>query len=106
MLGWPGPLTHRQFAAWVDWFDGVQHDFPSLDNLYQARVAQRVQQKFADEPEKVELRHQLVRPGELNPDQPQPRPQPKTKEELDRESEALSAMWGAWLGAKSVNKKR
>jgi hypothetical protein len=42
-LGWPGPLTHRQYRAWQAWLDG-QWNRPDRTDHYLMLIAQRVLQ--------------------------------------------------------------
>jgi hypothetical protein len=43
LLGWPGPLTHRQCRAWQDWLDADWNQ-PSRTDHYLMLIAQRVLQ--------------------------------------------------------------
>lgn len=62
MLGWPGPLTARQCAAWVAWRNtcDVQLAPPSLTDWQLMRVAQRVQQVLSRSPNSIKLEDQRV----------------------------------------------
>jgi hypothetical protein len=41
-MGWPGPMTHRQFEAWQSWLDEDMNR-PSKDNYYQMQTTDAVQ---------------------------------------------------------------
>jgi hypothetical protein len=40
LLGWQGPLTHRQFQMWQEWVFIVDKNHPSRDNYYMMQCAQ------------------------------------------------------------------
>ena len=60
LYGWPGPITHRQFVAWLVWLSEEQNR-PSRTDYHIMRVAQRVQQVMRKNPNAVKLDHQQVK---------------------------------------------
>ena len=107
-MGWPGPLTHRQFETWTAWLDGEQHNWPSLSDQYAMRIAQRVQQVLMEHPNEVTLNHQVVTPDDLvrNSGQEQEvesdedMDETMTPEEAAEQTRYWKAVWGARLGVK------
>lgn len=41
IMGWPGPMTNRQFEAWQAWLT-IDLERPSKDNLYQMQTARQI----------------------------------------------------------------
>lgn len=41
LLGWPGPMTHRQYLAWLAWL-GAQWNLPDRNDHYLMQVALEV----------------------------------------------------------------
>lgn len=78
LLGWPGPMTHRQFLAWQAW-RRIDVGVPGKTELYLANVAAEVRrtpgrvwgkepdvalQDLFLKPAEEEDQNQLVQPGE------------------------------------------
>jgi hypothetical protein len=100
-MGWPGPMTHPQFEAWQAWLDEVQFEHPSMTDLHLMRVAQRVEQVLMTEGrDQVTLRHEQVRPDDWKPRKREPE-----LADVERESEMLKRVWGAYLNAWGPSKK-
>ncbi len=54
LLGWPGPMTQRQFVTWVAWLR-VQWDRPDRTDGYLMQVAAEVRRGHVKNPRKVKL---------------------------------------------------
>ena len=66
-MGWPGPMTDRQFRAWQLWL-AFDLNRPSKLETYLMRIAQRAHQGRAANPDAVTLEMQRVEwETELNP---------------------------------------
>lgn len=102
LLGWPGPMTGRQFLAWQEWLHHEQHRRPTLDQLCVLRVAQRIDQKFLDKPDLVTLNHEMVGPDDLGRKTAvsEVNKEVEDKAMIERESDMMRASFGAWLGVK------
>ena len=59
LLGWSGPLTHRQFRCWQAWLE-AEWNAPSRTDHYLMLVAQRVLQAAAKNPGSVTLDGQRI----------------------------------------------
>lgn len=46
-MGWPGPITHRQFLAWKE-FDEAERRRPGLTEFYLMQVAHEARYAFAE----------------------------------------------------------
>jgi len=51
-MGWPGPMTHRQFAAHVAWLD-LQHDVDSKQDVLLTAIAVETRRGWVKNPEDV-----------------------------------------------------
>ena len=48
-LGWTGPLTHRQYMAWVEWRSSVHYwNSPDRSDYYQMQTAREVYLVLSD----------------------------------------------------------
>lgn len=56
VLGWNGPLTHRQFVLWNLWLD-EQLNIPTRDNYYQMQVACETRRMFSKNPQGIKIDH-------------------------------------------------
>jgi hypothetical protein len=54
-MGWPGPMTHRQFIAWCAW-DGMQWNRPDRIEFYIMRLIAEVRRGWVKHPEQVDER--------------------------------------------------
>lgn len=52
VMGWVGPMTHRQFTLWQTWLN-AQLDIPSRDNYYQMQIACEQRRTFSKNPKDV-----------------------------------------------------
>lgn len=55
-MGWPGPMTHRQFEAWQAWL-AEQWNQPSRTDNYLMQIACEVLRTRLKEPGKAEIKH-------------------------------------------------
>ena len=51
--------THREYQAATAWLD-EEMNRPTVDQHYMMRIAQRVQQANVKQPNKVDLKHQIL----------------------------------------------
>ncbi len=51
--------THREYQAATAWLNG-EMNHPTVDQHYMMRIAQRIQQSNAKQPNKVDLKHQML----------------------------------------------
>lgn len=89
-MGWPGPLTHRQFLVWGHWLDG-EWNRPDRGDKYLQQVAYEVRRGNAKHPNRVKFEHlelKFRRRGE--------RPNNLTREQAARISKAK------WIGMVST----
>lgn len=66
LLGWPGPMTHRQFLAWQAWLD-EQWDRPDRTDQYLMQIACEVARANAKHPDRLRLEHFRLRFGAARP---------------------------------------
>jgi hypothetical protein len=91
LLGWGGPLTHRQYRAWRI-FLADQYDRPTQESYYLMQIAQQVHAipaRVWGKADKTPLTSFRLRFGE-------PEERPKSKEEAAAWSRAI---WAARLSA-------
>jgi hypothetical protein len=62
LLGWEGPITHRQFAAWCAW-EEMELDNPSRTDVYLMQVACEVRRAAVKNPGRVKLKDFLLKFG-------------------------------------------
>jgi len=55
-MGWPGPLTHRQYRVWAEW-DKLQWNEPSRTDHYLMAVAAEVRRGNVKHPRNVKTEH-------------------------------------------------
>lgn len=61
LLGWPGPMTHRQYQAWQTWLEH-EWDFPTKDQQYLMSIACEVRRVLAKNPDSHKLEHLKLKP--------------------------------------------
>lgn len=54
-MGWPGPMTHRQFLVWQVWLR-LEWDKPSRSDAYAMQVAAEVRRVLHNKPRTVQLK--------------------------------------------------
>lgn len=91
VLGWDGPMTHRQLLAWDAFFE-ADWNTPSKDNYYVMAVAAEVRRVLHNKPKEVELDHFKLKFGIPKP------VRPMTTEEKIAAMEASKASWKVVLG--------
>lgn len=64
-MGWPGPLTHRQFEAWWAW-RFLDVNMPDRADFYQMQTACEVRRVLQKDPAAVRLDHFLLNFPEPN----------------------------------------
>lgn len=93
MLGWRGPITHRQFLGWQEWRDSLQYwNSPDRHDHYLMQVAREVYYVLASK-----------RDGSLNDfrivfKDPEPQVVMTKEERLRAETKLTKQAWGARLG--------
>lgn len=86
-MGWPGPMTHRQFDAWRAWL-ALQWDRPSRADWYAMQTACEVRRVLSSKPNSVRVEQFAL--------------QFKDQSERHQPADpAQAAQWSkaAWLGA-------
>jgi len=53
-MGWPGPMTHRQFLTWMRWLE-EEDNHPSRTDNYLMQIAAEVCRVLHRKPETVKL---------------------------------------------------
>ena len=91
-------ITHREYLTWQKW-EAQQWNEPSRSDHYLMRVAQRVQQVLAKEPNKITLDHQRVPFRQVKQQAPATKP---TKQTL---TEWTKARWAGMVGLVRKRKK-
>lgn len=61
-MGWPGPMTHRQYLAWDAWLDW-QWDRPGLTEHYLMQAAWVAAQANAKNPRRLKMEQFRLRFG-------------------------------------------
>jgi len=89
LLGWPGPVTNRQFEAWQCW-RGLQWDRPDRTDQYLMQIACEVVRSRVKDPAKVKLSHFKLDFGRSG------RERPVTREQATRWSQA------AWFSSMTM----
>ena len=59
-MDWPGPVTHRQYAAWTEW-DAIEESRPSRADWYAMQTACEVRRVLAKRPGSIKLEHFRLR---------------------------------------------
>ncbi len=60
LMGWEGPMTHRQFTAWMRWLS-VDSKRPKLTDYYLMQVACEVRRKFMRNPGSVKIKEMRLK---------------------------------------------
>lgn len=55
-MGWPGPMTHRQFLTWHAWL-AMEWSRPSRSDYYQMQTACEVRRVLSKKPRQVKIKH-------------------------------------------------
>lgn len=117
-MGWPGPMTHRQFMAWQFW-EAEQWNQPSRSDYYAMLIANRVDHVLAEkkdsnlEPYVIPFGSTgFVRVGDTTPQRRKKGKRRKpadekrgielmasmTREEAEARTKAAKGRWGRYLG--------
>lgn len=54
VMGWNGPMTHRQFVVWQMWLN-EQLNIPTRDNYYQMQIACEQRRTFSKNPASIKM---------------------------------------------------
>lgn len=97
-MGWPGPVTHRQYLLWQIWLD-LQWDRPTLSDYYLMQIAAEVKRVLSKSPNKIKLKDFLLKFGN------QREKVQETPEQAAAKSKAAWVGWvsGVWNAMKSRN---
>ena len=91
-MGWSGPMTHRQYAAWIEWLE-LEWNQPSRDNYYALRIVAEIKRLFSkDAIDLGELKIQFGRPltpQEMPPDDPNGPKRLRSKEDVAKAKEKI-----------------
>jgi hypothetical protein len=55
-MGWDGPVTHRQFLAWMSWME-EQWDMPTRTDYYLMQIDNSVKRVLSKRPSAIKLEH-------------------------------------------------
>jgi hypothetical protein len=94
-MGWPGPVTHRQYMLWHRWF-GLQWNRPSRDNWYLMAIAAEVRRVLSKQPRSIKEKHFKLKFDLENPEGP---PKNLSPEEVKKRKIELSTIAKAKVGA-------
>lgn len=86
-MGWPGPMTHRQFAVWQMWLE-MELDRPTKTEQYLMQIAAEVRRTAVKDPKKVELKHMRLKFNNLD----------ETSMSEEQRDQLELARWTAQLG--------
>jgi len=99
LMGWSGPMTHRQHMAWLAWFK-IKDDEPSLTDHYLMQVALEVHGlNFILSNQRPSFSLQQFKLKKPEP------PKKMTKDELDAHVERQMAGWKAWAEGPKKSKE-
>lgn len=59
-MGWPGPMTHRQFLVWQVWLR-MEWDRPSRSDAYAMQTAAEVRRVLHSKPRTVQLKDFMLK---------------------------------------------
>ena len=92
-MGWPGPMTHRQYVAWQGWLK-TQWNEPSRQDWYAMRIASAVLNAggVAAEPKDMKLRFEA----------PKQAPAMTEEERVKERTMESKSIWKAWLSSARV----
>lgn len=99
LLGWPGPMTHRQFAAWQQWLED-QWNRPDRHDYYSMQAAQtnlRGKGMKAPPLEKMRIPFQFKN---ARPDAAKTPVGQTDQERRAAETRAAQARWLGWVGGR------
>lgn len=54
-MGWEGPVTHRQFIAWMEYLNSEEGTRPTLLYYYLMQIACEVRRVLAKKPAEIKL---------------------------------------------------
>jgi hypothetical protein len=92
LLGWPAPLTHRQFLAWRAWLR-AELDRPDKITAYLQQIACEVRRGHVRHPGRVKL-------DDLKLTFEEKTAAPAAAMTREQAAALSKARWGAWLGVK------
>jgi hypothetical protein len=87
LMGWSGPMTHRQFVLWCHWLD-YEYNLPSRTDYYLMQVACENRRTFSKHPDKIAIQNFRLTIGDSNNQQ---------REATSRE-QRIEAMKQRWMG--------
>jgi hypothetical protein len=93
LLGWGGPLTHRQYLAWQAWLD-IQYDTPSRTDHYLMALTLEVRSvagMFSKERKRWQMKDVKLNFGM----------RPKSPVEEKKQLDAHKALWDLRMSRKS-----
>lgn len=59
-MGWPGPVTYRQYKAWMSWLDD-QWNSPDRHDFYLMQIAAEVRRPNVKTPSRVQMKDFVVK---------------------------------------------
>jgi hypothetical protein len=95
-MGWPGPVTNRQFRLWDYWLNRRWHEH-TKEEYYLAQIAMEVVRSQSSKPGKFKLKQFLLKFGVPDKD---PGGRKLTKKEM------IEAAKAKWIGITSLGTPR
>ena len=93
LLGWPGPMTHRQFLLWMAWLK-KEWNKPSRDNWYSMQAAAEARKGWVAKPNDVQVSDFIIPFGWRTPEEVVE----AEEQEVAHASDGSKAMFSAVVG--------
>jgi hypothetical protein len=94
IMGWPGPMTHRQYVAWQFWLAGEWNE-PARGDWYVMALTAAVRQVLAKNPNAIKVEQQKLRFGGA-----EGKAAPPPQRSREQAAAASKARWGGFMAAK------
>ncbi len=93
-MGWPGPMTERQFRTWNAWLD-QQWNKPTLTDHYLMEVGAEVRRGWVKDPHKVKIEDMRLTFHDSNQ---QAKPRKATPQQRILAAQLAKARWQGMMG--------
>lgn len=97
IMGWDGPMTHRQFVCWNEWLDFVSINQPSRDNYYQMQVACETRRSNSKKPQNIKLDSFKLKFTKKTIDPTTQKPTLSSKPKAQTPQQKLDALKQVWI---------
>lgn len=91
-MGWSGPMTHRQFDAWQEWFE-LDLEKPDRHDFYAMQIAAKIEGIFKNNVDINSMKMSFqkpIDPKDLPPDDPDGPKRLRTKEDVQKAQEKIN----------------